>query len=113
MRKITLFLVALVLVALVTPVVAEVITLKDGSVLMGKILEGDEKGNAPFGIPICSLFPPAFRGNFSSAARAWPEVISTAPISPQSDSSPIRSAKNPMPASTAPAICAAGYRTVT
>jgi len=44
MKNMTFFLVALVLVILAAPVLADVITLKDGSVLMGKILEGDEKG---------------------------------------------------------------------
>lgn len=44
MRGVTILAAVLVLLVLASPAIAEVITLKDGTVLIGKILEGDEKG---------------------------------------------------------------------
>lgn len=44
MKGATVFLVAFLVLAAATPAPADVITLKDGKILQGKILDGDEKG---------------------------------------------------------------------
>lgn len=44
MKATTVFLAALLTLAIVLPAAAEVVTLSDGTVLQGKILQGDEKG---------------------------------------------------------------------
>ena len=44
MKGATVFLAALMVLAIAAPAPAEVITLTDGTVLQGKILDGDEKG---------------------------------------------------------------------